>query len=142
MPCHRRGFVSAGSLVLAAALLPGCASLVARRVPLIDGRVRLPLRMHSELGEPGGSLRILPDGWEDPLYIVRLGDREFAAVLSVCTHRGCTVEPDTAGFTCPCHGSEYDRSGLVLKGPAARDLARFPVHIEGGDLVIDVGSRT
>ncbi|HEX9562683.1 MAG TPA: Rieske 2Fe-2S domain-containing protein [Gemmatimonadaceae bacterium] len=140
MRCDRRSFVRHGAAVLAAAALPGCASLVARRVPLVDGHVRLSVRQHPELSEPGGSLRLLPDGWTDPLYVVVLADGTFAAVSSVCTHRGCTVEPGAGGFACPCHGSEYDRQGLVLKGPASRNLARYPIVSEGGELVIDVRS--
>jgi Rieske Fe-S protein len=138
-PCDRRGFVRSGATAFAAALLTtGCASLVARRVPLVDGRIRLSVRQHPELAESGGSLRLLPDGWTDPLYIVVLGEGSFAAVSSVCTHRGCTVDPDGPGFVCPCHGSEYDRQGLVLKGPASRNLSRYPVRTEGDELVIDV----
>jgi nitrite reductase/ring-hydroxylating ferredoxin subunit len=140
MHCDRRHFVRAGTAAMAAVMLPGCASLVARRVPLVDGLVRLSIRQHPELAEPGGSLRLLPDGWTEPLYVVVLDDGAFAAVGSTCTHRGCTVEPEGPGFTCPCHGSEYDRRGRVLKGPAARNLQPFPATVQGGELVIDVRS--
>jgi Rieske Fe-S protein len=39
-------------------------------------------------------------------------------------------------LVCPCHGSEYDLLGRVLEGPAERPLTRFPVSVEGDDLVI------
>lgn len=140
MGCDRRQFVRAGTAAMAAVILPGCASLVARRVPLVDGLVRLSLRQHPELSERGGSLRLLPDGWTEPLYVMSLDDGAFAALSPICTHRGCTVEPDGTGFTCPCHGSEYDRRGLVLKGPAERNLQQFPATVREGELVIDVRS--
>lgn len=139
MTCDRRGFVISGTAALALTLLPSCASLVTRRVPLDNGRIRLSLRQHPELAEPRGSLRLLPDGWEDPVYLLVLDGGGFAAVSSVCTHRGCTVDLGGPGLACPCHGSQYDREGRVMRGPASRALARYPVHSNADELIIDVG---
>jgi cytochrome b6-f complex iron-sulfur subunit len=139
MTCDRRGFVRTGAAAITAALLPGCASLVTRGVPLENGLVRLSLRQHPELAEARGSVRLLPDGWEDPLYLVALDDGGFAAVSSICTHRGCTVDLGGPGFACPCHGSQYDREGKVMRGPASRALARYPVRVNGDEMVIEVG---
>lgn len=140
MTCDRREFMRSGTAALALAMLPACASLVARRVPLVDGFVRLAIRQHPELESPGGVLRLLPDGWTKPMYVVAMAPGDFVAVSSTCTHRGCTVEPGVGGFACPCHGSEYDQRGLVMKGPAERNLARFPATVQAGELVIDVRS--
>ena len=140
MACDRRRFVCLGASALAVAVLDGCASLVTRRVPLTEGRVRLALRLYPELVEPGAALRLLPDGWTDPLYVLVLDDGGFSAVSPICTHLSCTVEVNGAHLVCPCHGSTYDRTGRVLKGPAARALTRFPTRLTAdGDLVIDVG---
>jgi Rieske Fe-S protein len=140
MGCDRRTFVRRGGAALAVVLLPGCASLVTRRVPLENGRIRLSRRQHPELAEPRGSLRLMPDGWEDPVYLLSLEGGGFAAVSSVCTHRGCTVDLGGPGLSCPCHGSQYDREGRVMRGPASRALTRYPVHTAGDDLIIDVGT--
>lgn len=140
MPCDRRGFVRTGSAVLAAVLLPSCASIVTRRVPMEAGKVRLSLRQYPELAEPRGSLRLMPDGWEDPLYVLALDGGGFVALSSICTHRGCTVDLGGPGLSCPCHGSQYDREGRVIRGPASRALTRYPVRITGDEVVIDVGT--
>ncbi|HEY5547204.1 MAG TPA: Rieske (2Fe-2S) protein [Gemmatimonadaceae bacterium] len=141
MSCDRREFVRAGTTALAAVvLLPGCASLVTRRVPLEDGRVRLSLRQYPELAEPRGSLRLMPDGWEDPLYLLALDGGGFAALSSICTHRGCTVDLGGPGLRCPCHGSQYDREGRVTRGPASRALTRYQVRTAGDELIIDVST--
>jgi cytochrome b6-f complex iron-sulfur subunit len=140
MPCDRRDFVRGGTAAIAAVLLPGCASLVTRRVPVDNGTIRLSLRQHPELAEPRGSLRLLPDGSEDPVYLLVLDDGGFAALSSVCTHRGCTVDIGGPGLACPCHGSQYDREGRVTRGPASRSLARYPVRVSGDELLIDVGA--
>lgn len=141
MACDRRDFVLTGTAALAIVLVPGCASLVTRRVPLENGRVRLSLRQNPELAEPGGSLRLMPDGWEDPLYLLVLDGGGFAALSSICTHRGCTVDLGGPGLKCPCHGSQYDREGRVTRGPAARSLTRYPVRTSGDELIIEVGSE-
>lgn len=141
MPCDRREFVRSGSAALAIVLLPACASLVTRRVPLENGRIRLSLRQHPELGEPRGSLRLIPEGWEDPVYLLALDGGGFAALSSICTHRGCTVDISGQGLACPCHGSQYDREGQVTRGPANRALTRYPVRTMGDDLIIDVGAE-
>ena len=140
MGCDRRAFVRSGTAAIAVALLPSCASLVTRRVPLESGRIRLSLRQYPELAEPRGSLRLLPDGWEDPVYLLVLEGGGFAAVSSICTHRGCTVDLGGPGLACPCHGSQYDREGRVVRGPANRALTRFPVRNAGDELIIEVGA--
>ena len=141
MPCDRREFVRTGTAALTVALLPGCASIVTRRVPLADGSVRLSLRQYPELAAPRGSLRLMPDGWQDPIYLLALDGGGFVALSSICTHRGCTVDLGGSGLSCPCHGSQYDREGHVTRGPASRALTRFPVRTAGDELVIDVGTN-
>jgi cytochrome b6-f complex iron-sulfur subunit len=140
MGCDRRAFVRSGTAALAVVLLPSCASLVTRRVPLENGRIRLSLRQHPELAEVRGSLRLMPEGWEDPVYLLVLDGGGFAAVSSICTHRGCTVDLGGPGLACPCHGSQYDREGRVMRGPASRALTRYPVTANGDELVIEVGA--
>ena len=141
MSCDRREFVRVGTAALAVALLPGCASLVTRRVPVENGLVRLSLRQNPELSEPRGSLRLMPDGWEDPVYLLVLDGGGFVALSSICTHRGCTVDLGGPGLACPCHGSQYNREGEVVRGPANRALTRYPVRTAGDELTIDVGTQ-
>lgn len=142
----RREFVGACASACACALLAvvagGCASLVARPVATVDGRIELPLVHYPELTEAGGSLRVLPDGQAEPVYVLADGDGGFTALSPVCTHLGCTVEIEGARLVCPCHGSTYDRAGAVLQGPAERALARYRTHLSpGGVLTIDLRSR-
>ncbi|MBN1560525.1 Rieske 2Fe-2S domain-containing protein, partial [candidate division KSB1 bacterium] len=48
-------------------------------------------------------------------------------VSALCTHLGCTLEKSDDGFICPCHGSSFSSTGLVLSGPAPQSLAWFQV---------------
>jgi len=64
----------------------------------------------------------------------------FQAFSLVCTHLGCTVEEDGDNFSCPCHGSQFDQDGDVLKGPAVEDLIELKVHISNeGSLMLETG---
>jgi Rieske Fe-S protein len=134
-PMDRREFVVVCT-ASAAALLAGCASLVTHPVPVTAGRVRLALSQYPELARPEGAIKILPAGQEDPIFVLASANGEYIALSTICTHRGCTVDVQGARLVCPCHGSTYDRAGAVLKGPAQRALARFPVERSGSELVI------
>ncbi|XP_019184682.1 PREDICTED: cytochrome b-c1 complex subunit Rieske-4, mitochondrial-like [Ipomoea nil] len=66
-----------------------------------------------------GSLR---DPQQD---IERVKNPEWLVVIGVCTHLGCIPLPnagDFGGWFCPCHGSHYDISGRIRKGPAPYNL--------------------
>ena len=50
---------------------------------------------------------------------------EFLVLLGVCTHLGCvplTDKGDYNAWFCPCHGSHYDTSGRIRKGPAPTNM--------------------
>jgi len=50
---------------------------------------------------------------------------EWLVVLGICTHLGCVPVAgagEFGGYYCPCHGSHYDASGRIRKGPAPLNL--------------------
>jgi ubiquinol-cytochrome c reductase iron-sulfur subunit len=56
---------------------------------------------------------------------VRVQDPKWLVVLGVCTHLGCVPTSNAGeygGWFCPCHGSHYDLSGRIRKGPAPLNL--------------------
>jgi cytochrome b6-f complex iron-sulfur subunit len=56
----------------------------------------------------------------------------------VCTHLGCIVSATDGGFLCPCHGSEFDKDGNVVSGPAPSALAWLAVsQTADGTLLVD-----
>jgi len=60
----------------------------------------------------------------------RVKEKEWLIVVGICTHLGCVplgqkaseVKGDYGGWFCPCHGSHYDSSGRIRKGPAPSNL--------------------
>ncbi|KOM43936.1 hypothetical protein LR48_Vigan05g154100 [Vigna angularis] len=75
----------------------------------------------------------------DPTYLVVEKDRTLAtyAINAVCTHLGCVVPWNTAEkkFICPCHGSQYNDQGRVVRGPAPLSLALAHCDIDDGKVV-------
>ena len=57
---------------------------------------------------------------------------EWLVMMGVCTHLGCVPLGDGAGdyhgWFCPCHGSHYDTSGRIRKGPAPTNLPIPPAE--------------
>ncbi len=69
-------------------------------------------------------------------------DGKWLIAVGLCTHLGCvpTVNAgDYDGWFCPCHGSHYDTSGRIRKGPAPRNLEIPPVRLVS-DTVIEIGT--
>ena len=52
----------------------------------------------------------------------RVKQPEWLVVVGVCTHMGCVPNKEGTGWTCHCHGSQYDDSGRVVRGPAPKNL--------------------
>ncbi|CAO5680598.1 MAG: Ubiquinol-cytochrome c reductase iron-sulfur subunit [Holosporales bacterium] len=71
-------------------------------------------------------------------------DPKYLIVIGICTHLGCIPterknlqeSPDRGGWLCSCHGSLYDTSGRILKGPAPKNLEVPPYTLQNGILKI------
>lgn len=71
---------------------------------------------------------------------------EWLIVIGVCTHLGCiplgqdgATVGDYGGWFCSCHGSHYDTSGRIRKGPAPRNLD-IPPYTLDEDLRLTIGA--
>ena len=73
----------------------------------------------------------LLDGLRDPQTDdERVQNDKYIVLVGVCTHLGCVplgqksgdVKGEYGGWFCPCHGSHYDHSGRIRKGPAPTNL--------------------
>ena len=73
----------------------------------------------------------------------RVQKPELLVVLGVCTHLGCVplgqktgeVKGEYDGWFCPCHGSHYDTSGRIRKGPAPTNLEVPPYSFLSDGLI-------
>ncbi|EDW75930.1 uncharacterized protein Dwil_GK14939 [Drosophila willistoni] len=87
-------------------------------------RHRTAAEIDSERNVPTSTLR---DPETDDQRVIK---PEWLVVIGVCTHLGCVPianAGDFGGYYCPCHGSHYDASGRIRKGPAPLNL-EVPTH--------------
>jgi ubiquinol-cytochrome c reductase iron-sulfur subunit len=76
----------------------------------------------------------------------RVQKPEWLIVVGVCTHLGCVPQGQKpseprgqfGGWFCPCHGSEYDTSGRIRRGPAPLNLA-VPEYTFESDTLVKIG---
>lgn len=69
----------------------------------------------------------------------RVQNPQWLVVIGVCTHLGCVPianSGDFGGYYCPCHGSHYDASGRIRKGPAPLNLEVPPYTFPEEGLLI------
>ena len=82
---------------------------------------------------PVGSRTVIPNV---PAMLFH-AESGFSALSLVCTHLGCTVEANTDGFACPCHGSLYAEDGSPQRGPATQPLAALRIETTAdGNLIL------
>jgi cytochrome b6-f complex iron-sulfur subunit len=131
----RRSFltIASGTVIAAAAAGMGGAT-----VAYLKPRVTYGPPFRVAIGRPegfsSGAQVVFP---EAKMCVRRVGNK-IAAISTVCTHLGCTVNPVETGFDCPCHGSTYDEKGDVTGGPAPAPLSWYRVtQAPNGELIVD-----
>ncbi len=72
---------------------------------------------------------------------VKTGKEEWLVTIEICTHLGCipiSGQGEFKGWFCPCHGSQYDTSARIRKGPAPKNL-EIPPYEFVSDTLIKIG---
>lgn len=85
----------------------------------------------------------LPDPQKDA---DRVKKPQWLIVIGICTHLGCVPQGQSptskrgewGGWFCSCHGSQYDTSGRIRKGPAPRNLV-IPPYTFVTDTLLKIG---
>ena len=80
------------------------------------------------------NLASLPDPEPDQKR-VKEGHDNWQLLIGICTHLGCIPlahQGDYNGYFCPCHGSQYDTSGRIRRGPAPTNLLLPPYEFISG----------
>lgn len=127
----RRQFVRATGAGAGLLAVAACSESSDAPEPPEPGVVLLPLA-EIEVGQ--AKVVKTADGVE--VAIVRAAEQEVHAFSAICTHQGCTVQPEDEDLHCPCHGSRFAfADGAVINGPAQDPLPEFPVAIENGNVV-------
>jgi cytochrome b6-f complex iron-sulfur subunit len=133
-------------------LLAASAALIAKLFS-VGLRFAQPRAVAGEFGGQFdlGRVTDLPDSAAPPsnhpagrFFLVRTSEG-VCALYKVCTHLNCllTWDDQANAFVCPCHGSQFDRSGRLITGPASRSLDQFPVKLvtPAGEVVAETDPR-
>ena len=162
----RRDFIHITSgVTVATALGAAVWPLVDQMNPSADVLALASIEVDLEPLEPGQSISVLWRG--KPLFIRRRTEEEiksakevdiallkdpekdedrvknenFLVMVGVCTHLGCVPlgqQGEYGGWFCPCHGSHYDTSGRIRKGPAPTNL-EIPPYVFLDNNIIKIG---
>ncbi|KIL97572.1 Ubiquinol-cytochrome C reductase iron-sulfur subunit [Paramagnetospirillum magnetotacticum MS-1] len=122
------------------AIKPGQAVTVVWRGKPVFVRNRLPEEISAAEQAAVADLR---DPQKDS---DRVKKPEWLILVGVCTHLGCVplgqkpADPrgEFGGWFCPCHGSHYDTSGRIRKGPAPANLPVPPYQFTS-DTTVRIG---
>ena len=102
---------------------------------LANGIVTVTIDANSPLAAAGGMALVEASG--NPLLVARTGQDTFTAHTAICTHQTCTISGfSNQLFVCPCHGSEFDTNGMVVRGPASIPLRAYSTQFANGTLTI------
>ncbi len=88
------------------------------------GRIKIPLKSISEGAQEFAEVILNKQG------------KQINVLSTRCTHLGCRVNLNDKIIVCPCHGSEYDLSGKVIKGPAVKNLKQLKFVEKEKELII------
>jgi ubiquinol-cytochrome c reductase iron-sulfur subunit len=69
---------------------------------------------------------------------VKPGKEQWLIMLATCTHLGCIPVGESGeygGWACPCHGSQFDTSGRIRRGPAPTNLVVPPYEFLSDTLI-------
>lgn len=106
-----------------------------------NGVLRIP---QSDLGllANGEALEVHPPEPYKTILIAKDKAGEYVAVTAECGHWGCTVDwaAGLEQWTCPCHGSRFDKDGQIVEGPADEPLIRLPAVLVADVLQITIES--
>lgn len=120
---------------------PGSSVDIGTSLPIVNGnRVNGVTTVTIDSGSPlatvGGMAFVQASGAS--FLVARTAQDACTALTSICTHQTCTVSNVSSGaYTCPCHGSQFDPSGRVVRGPAGSPLHQFTSALVNNVLTIN-----
>ncbi len=141
----RRRFLRSALVVssglLAANLMSGTRAQAGLRKIADGDSVTFDLADYDELKQVGG-FKVIKEvsigETTDNVIIVRKSEKEYLVFSSVCRHKKCNVKykDEKKLFVCPCHGSNYDLTGKVVKGPSTGNIPQYAAVLSGTKLTV------
>ena len=131
---NRRQFIGksfktivAGSLVLSAIDIEKLLASTDNDTSTLPAKI-IDLAEYPELSRVGGYVMIT-----EKVIVIRIAKDKFVALNIKCSHKSCDVEYNGESFECPCHGSTYTKTGVVVDGPAKKNLKSYKTTYTASD---------
>ena len=120
-----------------------CASVYSVQGMAIEKTISFPKESFVETKKSGEKVArqvvvVNVDNLKFPVAVYHNGNDKYTALWLKCAHQGNEVSVHGDLLSCSAHGSEYDRSGKVIKGPAKEDLRKFNVRADQTTLYIEL----
>jgi cytochrome b6-f complex iron-sulfur subunit len=141
--CSRRDLLKGlGVAIAGGMLLEACAqqgsSLPSASTSMCGASLCIDLTeaANAALTQVNGALLI--DSSNDTIMVIRATDTTVIALSAICTHAGCSMDfvPASHLLNCPCHGSQFDEDGQVVRGPARRALRGYTATLASNVITI------
>ena len=97
-----------------------------------DKKVEVPVALFDK----GKIQFIRPQGLGYDVAVQQHEDKTYSALLMRCTHMDNPLSFSGNSYHCSLHGSEFDNTGKVKKGPAEQPLEQYTISIENENIVI------
>jgi Rieske Fe-S protein len=138
-PCSRREFLKTLAAASAAAGLAGCG---VPNGPAATSGLGGDVSAGKVADLAVGQLKLVSGA---PVILGRDAGGLYA-MSTLCTHQGCDMATDgsvdASGAYCACHGSQFDRNGAVVQGPARSPLPHYAVSVDATGLITVHGGQT
>lgn len=129
--------LGASGLLSMTSLLSSCSPAAGGAVfktAVTDKKMSVPLEQLSQ--KPVTIVR--GSGMEYDVVVHKKEDGSYEALLLRCTHFSNSLVVNGNTYTCPLHGSEFDKDGHVRKGPASQPLKQLKCTVVETNLIINV----
>jgi len=132
----KTAILSSGLIILpAVGELTGCSAAGEFLKVAVSPKGIIKYDVTNSLKKPGEAVLLEPDKTDSRVLLIRKKDSTFITLSLVCTHRGCELSKRRDYLECPCHGSEFNFDGNVIKGPAGKSLRSFMTEFDGKNTV-------
>jgi Rieske Fe-S protein len=144
---NRRKFISNSCVACAGGiglsyLLSSCASTHYVAGTLEPKGISIPMSEFADSKKQNQTMRdfiiVHHDNLEFPIYLYRINKDEYSALWMKCTHQGSELNAGGDHLYCSSHGSEFDKKGNAIHGPAEKNLRSFPAYIQNDKIIIEL----
>lgn len=112
------------------------ASYKVIKTEIVNNSIEIPLASFSE----SNFQFVRPKGWYYDIAVQKKEQDVYDALLMQCTHQNNQLFPTGNGYVCNLHGSQFDKTGKVTKGPAEIPLKHYSTSVEQDKLIIHLKS--